>query len=44
VLRLFDATVGRQSVRIVRDGATMSADHLTLLTAADLPDLADPPI
>jgi hypothetical protein len=44
VRRLFDATVGRQSVRIVRDGATMSADHLTLLTAADLPDLADPPI
>ena len=41
VRRLFDDTVARQSVRIVRDGATMSADRLTLLTAADLPDLPD---
>ncbi|HEU5160311.1 MAG TPA: AAA family ATPase [Streptosporangiaceae bacterium] len=37
VRRLFDEVVARQSVRIVRAGATMSADHLTLLTAADLP-------
>jgi SpoVK/Ycf46/Vps4 family AAA+-type ATPase len=37
VRRLFDDTLARQSVRIVRDGATMSADHLMLLTAADLP-------
>jgi hypothetical protein len=35
--RLFDDTVARQSVRIVRTGATMSADRLTRLTAADLP-------
>jgi hypothetical protein len=38
VRRLFDAAVARQSVRMVRDGATMSADQLTLLTAADLPE------
>jgi hypothetical protein len=37
VRRLFDDTLARQSVRIVHDGATMSADHLMLLTAADLP-------
>ncbi|HEX6469667.1 MAG TPA: hypothetical protein VF069_11280 [Streptosporangiaceae bacterium] len=43
VRRLFDETLARQSVRIVRDGATMSADRLTLLTAADLPDPPGPP-
>jgi hypothetical protein len=37
VRRLFDATVAQQSVRIVRDGATLSADQLTRLSAADLP-------
>jgi hypothetical protein len=36
--RLFDETVARQSVRIVRADAHLSADRLTLLTAADLPD------
>jgi hypothetical protein len=41
VRRLFDDTVAHQSVRIVRAGATMSADHLTLLAAADLPDLPE---
>jgi hypothetical protein len=37
VRRLFDDTVARQSLRIVRDGRTMSADQLTRLTAEDLP-------
>jgi SpoVK/Ycf46/Vps4 family AAA+-type ATPase len=34
--RLFDDTVARQSLRIVRDGHTLSADQLTRLTAQDL--------
>jgi hypothetical protein len=37
VRRLFDDTVAQQSLRIVRDGRTMSADQLTRLTAEDLP-------
>jgi hypothetical protein len=36
--RLFEETVARQSLRIVRDGRTMSAAQLTRLTARDLPD------
>ncbi|MCW2887224.1 MAG: hypothetical protein JWL58_4086 [Streptosporangiaceae bacterium] len=37
VRRLFDDAVAQQSLRIVRDGRTMSADQLTRLTAEDLP-------
>jgi SpoVK/Ycf46/Vps4 family AAA+-type ATPase len=37
VRRLFDDTVAQQSLRIVRDGRTMSADQLTRVTAEDLP-------
>jgi AAA lid domain len=37
VRRLFDEAVARQSLRIVRDGRTMSADQLTRLSAEDLP-------
>jgi len=35
--RLFEETVAQQSLRIVRDGRTMSAAQLTRLTAQDLP-------
>jgi hypothetical protein len=38
VRRFFDDTVACQSLRIVRDGDTLSADQLTRLTLADLPD------
>jgi hypothetical protein len=37
VRRLFDDVVARQSVRIGRDGATLTADQLTRLTTDDLP-------
>jgi SpoVK/Ycf46/Vps4 family AAA+-type ATPase len=37
VRRLFDDMVARQSVRIVRHGATLSADQLTRLATDDLP-------